>query len=219
MSGIDNESGGHAQTVVYYCRDALPKALNLRVLPGISHAFFGWSDHSPAVDGGVPPAVVRLFSTVLCARFHLTFIGNPVTTANASNQWSHAGEYWTQTQTRLLKRAIPLVWTRSIRVAQTAFDQGWTTEGQFILLSIGPDPIQFDAYALQGDSERVLAFVQLCDYASGALLPGVDGAVAGLYLRDAPLLTEILERDLVEACQREGIILHAMSRREFMLQS
>jgi hypothetical protein len=219
MSGTDRESGGHAQTIVHYCRDALPKALNLRALPGISHAFFGWSNYTPAVDAGMPPAVVRVFSTVLCARFHLTFIGDAVTKANASNRWSRAGEYWTQTQARLLKRAIPLVWTQSVSVAQAAFDQGWTTEGQFILLSIGPDPIQFDAYALQGDVERVLAFVQLCEYASGALLPGVDGAFAGLYLRDAPLLTEILERDLVEACRREGVILRAMSGREFMLLS
>lgn len=218
MSGHDPESGGNLQTTVSYCRDALPTALNLRAPQGIPHVFLGWTNDPPLVDAGVPPAVVRVFATVLCARFYLTFIGNVLTNANASEQWSCVGGTWMRTQTRLLRRPIPLLCTQSVDVAQMAFDQGWTTEGQFILLSNGPEPIAFDAFALQGDVDRVLAFVQSHDFASGALMPGVDGAVAGLYLRDESLLTEILDRDLVNACQREGIILRGTSADEFIMR-
>jgi len=80
-----------------------------------------------------------------------------------------------------------------------------------------PEPLDFNAFKLQGDPALIIRFVAAGNAVVGALLPGVDSDFAGLYLRDAQALQRFLDVDLAQECARAGIQLQLQSAADFAL--
>jgi hypothetical protein len=211
-------SASHVNELIY-STDAPPTDVKLPTAKGVGCVFFRWlSDPSP-VEAGVPAPVARIFAEALCAHFHLTFIS--ALAGAAPKQWTAFDGHWAQTQTRLLRQKIPLIWTQNAALAVTAFDESWSTEGQMILLSTQPTPVEFDAFALQGDTAQIVNLLSNTHRVSpwvGALLPGVDGDFAGLYLSDKRLFTAMVNVELARicGCERENVQLRRRSAADFL---
>ena len=203
------------KTDIFFCRDWLP-ALKLPARENLSHVLFRWQSGLPSVDAGLPAAVADTLATALCANFWATFIApsalNPL---DALEQWTDYGTHWGQIQRRLWHPKMPLIWSREPAIVAQAFSEHWATEGQFILLSTQPEPLDFDAFKLQGDAALILKSLTHSDGAVGAFLPGVDGDFAGLYLTNEQRLQDFLNEDLAQACAREGIQLYPQSAADF----
>lgn len=203
------------KTAIFFCNEVLP-ALKLPAHEHVSNVFFRWQCAEPSVDAGVPTAVADVLARALCEHFHATFIAPAVLVSpDAPLQWTAYDRYQAQNQRRLLRPKMPLIWSRDPAIVAQAFDEYWCTEGQFILLSTRPVPLDFNAFELQGDAVLILRYVAADNAAVGALLPGVDGDFAGLYLADAQAMQRFLEVDLAEECARAGISLQLQSAADF----
>ncbi len=182
----------------------------------MSNAFFSWQSASSDLNAGLQPPVADVFAAALCAHFHATFIApSALNPPDAPAQWKMYPTHWAQTQRRLLRPKMPLIWSRDPTIVAQAFDEHWSTEGQFILLSTLPEPVDFDAFSLQGDPSRIFEFVGRAVSVAGAFLPGVDGDFAGLYLTDEQALRQFLDVDLAQACDHAGVALSQQSAAEF----
>ena len=202
-------------TTIFYCREPV-LALKLPVQRDVSQVFFRWQHTSPSVDAGVPAEVAHALASALCNHFSATFIApSALTPPKVLNEWQRHGSHWAQTQRRLLSQKMPLIWSRDPAVVAMAFDENWTTEGQFILLSTLSEPFAFDGFKLQGDTAFILKFLMQGEGMVGAVLPGVDGDFAGLYGLDERRLSGFLDVDLPQSCVRRGIHLHMQSAAAF----
>ena len=164
----------------------------------------------------MPTTVADVLAAALCKHFHATFIAPAVLVSpDAPLQWTTYDRYQAQTQRHLLRLKMPLIWSHDATIVAQAFLECWCTEGQLILLSTRPEPLDFNAFKLQGDPALILRFVAAGNAVVGALLPGVDGDFAGLYLRDAQALQRFLDVDLAQECARAGISLQLQSAADF----
>jgi hypothetical protein len=200
---------------IFLCTAGLP-AQKLSAPAEVSKLFIRWQCASPRVDAGVPTTVARALAEALCAHYFATFIApTALNPPDAPKQWVTYDTYAATTQRRLLRPKMPLIWSRDPAIVAQAFDEYWSTEGQFILLSTQSKPLDFDAFTLQGDPPLILEFVGRAVGASGALLPGVDGDYAGLYLNDEQALRQFIDVDLAQACDHMGVDLRQQSAAEF----
>jgi hypothetical protein len=157
--------------------------------PDAERRLIGWKVAPPPVDGGVPPAVADLLAAALCSRATLTF---PAAVRAAGRHGPFDGSW---------RLGRDFVWTstRDPRRAAAGVFEGdpfsWTLQGQVVVLSPpGSSPELTEGHLQVGAAPPVLDDLQRLG-ATGLLLPGVDGDVAGLYTfadRDMQALEEAL---------------------------
>ncbi len=199
--------------MIFYTLDAVPDDFDLPTRHALSAIYLGWRVEAGHVDGGPSEPIARVLAAALCQQCHATFL---CTLADqASPQWQRQLGYFAQEQTRLLKPKLPLIWTQEPALVMQAFDTDWTTQGQFILLSSSAAPVDFAAHDLQGKPAAILEFIQHTADFCGAMLPGVDGDVAGVYFRDDHLRDMFLTQALASAARDAGMDIQQHSAATF----
>jgi hypothetical protein len=135
----------------------------------------GWRVASPSIDAGVPPQAVDLLMTTLCGRATLTFaaaIRAPLGTSFLSRTW-RTNRHFTWSSTSDPKQAAAGVFSGE--------PFAWSLQAQVVVLSEPGVSPRLDERHLELLTKPQL-FQGLASLgAIGALLPGVDGAVAALY--------------------------------------
>ncbi len=201
--------------MIFYTFDAVPDVLGLPTSDHVSPVYLGWRVDAAHVDGGPSEQIARVLAAALCQQYHAIFLCGLAD--QASRQWQRHFGYSAQKQTRALKQSLPLIWTNEPVLVMQAFDADWTTQGQFILLSKSPTPVDFDAFDLQGKPAAILEFIQRSADFCGAMVPGVDGDFAGLYVQNAGMRNHFIEQDLRGACGLAQMPLEQRSGAGFLV--
>jgi hypothetical protein len=151
-------------------------------VPGTDRLLIGWRWVPEPVDAGPPPPVATLLATALTRQGTVTF-------ASATRS----------------SRDIVWVTTASAdEAARGIFDAGvfnWNLRGQVAILAAPGAVLNLNQRHLQLHDGL---FTELRSMgAPGVLLPGVDGAVAGLYVFN-PLIRAAVQRDLEDLTHAAG---------------
>ncbi len=194
--------------------DSVPEYFNLTALSTLSQVFFTWESTTPQIDAGPSEVIARVLSEALCSSFNLVYLSSMSLTATST--WERRYGYYAQLQTEFLKQSLPLVWTNEPAIAMQAFDDGWSTEGQIVLLSNSATPISFNAIALQKNRSKLFSFVQNSTDFCAVLLPGVDGDYAGLHFQNDALRAEFIEQTLANCCEIRRVDLVQKSSADFL---
>jgi hypothetical protein len=157
----------------------------------------GWKVIPDAVDAGPPDVVARLLMKVLCRQAAIAVpvaIRPPTGQALVARRWElHRHFEW-------------ITSTDPDEARQRIFDGdhfSWSEQAQVAILLLRGAPVSLSAEHLDLAAQPSLFASLAAAGAGGVLLPGVDGAVAGLYLF-APEWSAIVRGDLEAEAQRTG---------------
>jgi hypothetical protein len=157
----------------------------------------GWKVMPDAVDAGPPDVVERLLMEVLCRQGAVAVpvaIRPPAGQALVARRWElHRHFDWVTT-------------TDPQEARQRIFDGdhfSWSEQAQVAILLRAGAPVSLGAEHLDLATQPSLFASLAAAGATGVLLPGVDGAVAGLYLF-TPERSAIVRADLEAEAQRVG---------------
>jgi hypothetical protein len=166
-------------------------------VPVAERLLLGWRIVPEPVDEGPPLEVARLLVSAVARHATLTFASATRTAAGAKRPPSR----W-----RLRDN---FVWTTGTSVddaVEGIFHADffpWNLQGQVVILGPPDAPPTVDERYLQLQSEPALFAELKAAGAAGALLPGVDGAVIGLYFFDSSV-SGALQRELVNLVRGGG---------------
>ncbi|HSS38068.1 MAG TPA: hypothetical protein VLT58_04805 [Polyangia bacterium] len=167
------------------------------MLPHAERRLIGWKVDPPPVDGGVPVAVGNLLAAALCRQATLSF---PAAVKAMGRHGPFDGSW---------RVGRDFVWTstRDPRRAAAGVFEGepfsWTLQGQVVVLSPPESsPELAESHLHVGTAPGMIEDLQRLG-ATGLLLPGVDGDVAGLYAFAARDM-KALEEELASATREAG---------------
>lgn len=162
------------------------------VASSMQSCLIGWRS-APAVDAGIPEWAADLLARTMVKHALVTF---PVRTGGRT-RFVHASR------------------ADEARAAFNAEHFDWTQRGQVIVLSPPHSPPELSESHLHmaGDGARLKTLSNLG--ATGVLLPGVDGDVAGLYTFSSDL-QNVLLASLKTACRDFGAGFRRVTETEFI---
>jgi hypothetical protein len=152
----------------------------------------GWVVERESFEGGAPWAVRHLLSRALCRICAVTFL-------------AHDGALVGHSQHKL-------VTTREPKVAPGMFDDlayPWTQHGQAAFLSTDETPLITAKLLTEVVGQRKVEAAERAGF-KGVLLPGVDGAVAGIWMFEPGGLDAF-----VTALQESGAEIHIVTEEQF----
>jgi hypothetical protein len=168
----------------------------------------GWRVSSPSPDAEVPRAVADLLMKALCYRATLTFataLKPPLGASLFSRNW-RLNRHFKWTSTSDPKEAAAGIFSGE--------PFSWNLQAQVVVLSAPGTSLRLDERHLALLSEPQL-FAELGRLgATGALLPGIDGDVAGLYT-DTPEDMRAFENDFSTLARNDGGELVSVSEETF----
>jgi len=216
------------QIFILSCRGAQQKYWQLGVLPPVAGqmTLIGWRLNPLSVEGGVPHSVAVLLAEALTA---VTRVGFPSslldpfwrqkgTTLAEDDFVRSLGKGGWCDRINAVWRRIPAeiitVSTRHPLTMQTLFDDAlypWAQQGQVALFSAAetmpPELKRSDWLSLLGGdwAERVARLAIRFPSIAGALRPGVDGDVAGLFSLSSEFESAVLSA-LEERTRQAGMV-------------
>jgi hypothetical protein len=158
----------------------------------------GWVVEQDSFDGGVPWPVRKLLSQALCRIATVTYL-------------AQAGVVVPHTKHKI---AI----TREVSVMTAMFDDQaypWTQHGQAAFLSEELVPPVSSRVLTEVVGQRKVEAAERAGFI-GVMLPGVDGAVAGLWMFEAGGV-ERMVKVIEECCASSGAELHVLTEDQFRL--
>ena len=156
----------------------------------------GWIVQPESFDGGTPSPVRDLVSQALCRIATVTFL-------------AHDGE-------AVLRSKHRIVSTREPAVLTALFDDPaypWTQHGQAAFLSDETGPPMSDRLLTEVVGQRKVEAAERAGF-MGVILPGVDGAVAGVWMFEPDSL-EHFTKALEECCTTAGAEFHVVNEDQF----
>jgi hypothetical protein len=167
--------------------------LDLPAVCGVC-SLLGWRVRPEPVDSGVPPPVAAMLCRVLCDSATVSFISGDSSAPPFS-----------------------LVSTNTPAIASGLFEEAkypWTQQGQMVLLSArGASPPNLSPREVRAVMERDPEIAQQAGF-MGALLPGVDGDVAGLWVFDAAAKQSLIDAMRTQ-CAAAGWHFEVLAEDEF----
>jgi hypothetical protein len=192
MTG-QSPSGGPRLVQLRFCPGFSGTGWQLPLPPAAERALIGWKLASPPVDAGVPPPVARVLATALCQLGTVTFPAR-------------------------LRRPRWRSTRDPTEVAAGVFEGdlfSWDLQGQVVALSPpGTSPRLNDDHLDVGIDPLLFGELETLG-ATGLLLPGVDGDVAGLYTF-SPRAMRALEDALASAARDAGSELITVEEAAFI---
>ncbi len=158
----------------------------------------GWVVEQASFDGGVPWPVRKLLSQALCRIATVTYL-------------AHDGAMVPHTKHKIVS-------TREASVLTAMFDDPaypWTQHGQAAFLSQNEVPPLSSRLLTEVVGQRKVEAAARVGF-FGVMLPGVDGAVAGLWMFE-PGGVERMVKVIEDCCASGGAELHLLDEDQFRL--
>jgi hypothetical protein len=201
MSVRTTAQQGDARHEIRLFRGTPPPELKLAAAhPPLRVVYLRFQTEPHPVDGGPSQQICHAIADALCAHYAMTFVDDSSLGTADSKRWEFHDGYALQKQARWFGKSHVLAWTRRADIGARALDQYWASEAQLVLLSEGETPVDFDLFRFDVDAVGRVAALADSPMFVGALLPGVDGNFAALYLRSDGAIDQFVDADLATAC-------------------